>query len=129
MRNGETKTLGAWSVEAVAMYNEKHERSPGVVYHPKGIGNGYVVTYGGLRIYIAGDTEGVAEMRALTNIDVAFLPMNLPFTMAPEEAADAAKAFKPKVAYPYHCRGTDLSVFEKALAGTGIDVRLRDWYY
>lgn len=129
MRNGETKTLGAWSVEAIAMYNEKHERSPGVVFHPKGVGNGYVVTFGGLRIYVAGDTEGVAEMRALKNIDVAFLPMNLPFTMTPEEAADAAKAFKPKVVYPYHCRGTDLAIFEKALAGSGIEVRLLDWYY
>jgi len=128
LRNGESAELGAWRFDAVPMYNIEHMRSPGNPYHPKGVGNGYVVTYGGLRVYIAGDTEGIPEMRALKNIDVAFIPMNLPYTMSPGEAADAIKAFQPKVVYPYHYRGSDLSVLEKELAGTGIEVRLRDWY-
>jgi L-ascorbate metabolism protein UlaG (beta-lactamase superfamily) len=129
LQNGQSHTVGQWKFDALAMYNIKRMRSPGQPYHEKGAGNGYVVTYGGLRIYIAGDTEAIPEMKALKDIDVAFLPMNLPYTMPPEEAAEAAKAFQPKVVYPYHCRGADLSVFEKALAGTGIEVRLRDWYY
>ena len=126
--NGEIKTMGAWKIEAVPMYNLKRGPSEGKLYHDKGRGNGYVVTYGGLRIYIAGDTEGIPEMRALKNIDVAFVPMNLPYTMTPEEAADAVKAFHPKVVYPYHYMGSDTKAFEAALAGTGIDVRLRNWY-
>ncbi len=129
LANGEKKQIGKWSIEAIPMYNEKRGPAPGKLYHDKGRGNGYVISYGGLRIYVSGDTEGVAEMRALKNIDVAFLTMNLPYTMPPEEAAEAAKAFHPKVVYPYHYRESDLSVFEKALAGTGIDVRIRNWYY
>lgn len=127
--NGEKKQIGKWSIEAIPMYNEKRGPAPGKLYHDKGRGNGYVISYGGLRIYVSGDTEGVAEMRALKNIDVAFLTMNLPYTMPPEEAAEAAKAFRPKVVYPYHYRESDLAVFEKALAGTGIEVRIRNWYY
>jgi L-ascorbate metabolism protein UlaG (beta-lactamase superfamily) len=129
INNGETKTLGAFKFEAIPMYNEKRGPEPGKFYHDKGRGNGYVVTYGGTRIYIAGDTEGHAEMRALKNIDIAFVPMNMPNAMPPEEAADAVKAFKPKVVYPYHYRTSDTKVFESALAGTGIEVRLRNWYY
>jgi L-ascorbate metabolism protein UlaG (beta-lactamase superfamily) len=129
IRNGEAKTIGKWTFEAIAMYNLERGPSEGKLFHDKGHGNGYVVTYGGERFYISGDTEGVPEMRALKNIDVAFVCMNLPYTMPPEEAADAVKAFQPKVVYPYHCRGSDLSKFEKALAGTNIDVRIRDWYY
>jgi L-ascorbate metabolism protein UlaG (beta-lactamase superfamily) len=123
MKNGETKKFGAWTIEAIPMYNLKN--GP---YHDKGRGNGYIVTYGGLRVYIAGDTEGIPEMRALKNIDVAFIPMILPYTMSPAEAADAVKAFHPKVVYPYHYGESDLKVFETALKGTGIDVRLRNWY-
>jgi L-ascorbate metabolism protein UlaG (beta-lactamase superfamily) len=129
MKNGETKTVLKWRIEAVPMYNLKRGPSAGALYHQKGDGNGYVLTYGGKRFYVAGDTENIPEMRALSNIDVAFLPMNLPYTMAPEEAAEAAKAFRPRIVYPYHCRGADLSAFEKALAGTGIEARIRDWYY
>ncbi len=110
------------------MYNLKRGPAEGKLFHDKGRGNGYVVTYGGKRFYFAGDTEGVEEMRALRNIDAAFVPMNLPYTMPPEEAADAVKAFRPKVVYPYHYRGADLSVFEKALAGSGVEVRIRNWY-
>jgi L-ascorbate metabolism protein UlaG (beta-lactamase superfamily) len=128
MKNGESKTIGAWKFEAVPMYNIKRGPSAGQLFHDKGRGNGYVVTYGGLRIYISGDTENIPEMRALKNIDVAFVCMNLPYTMTPEEAAEAVKAFKPKVVYPYHYGDSDLKVFEAALKGTGIDVRLRNWY-
>jgi L-ascorbate metabolism protein UlaG (beta-lactamase superfamily) len=128
MKNGETKKIGAWTIEAIPMYNLKNGPAPGQLFHDKGRGNGYIVTYGGLRIYIAGDTEGIPEMRALKNIDVAFVPMILPYTMSPEDAANAVKAFKPKVVYPYHYGMSDLKVFEAELKGTGIDVRIRNWY-
>jgi L-ascorbate metabolism protein UlaG (beta-lactamase superfamily) len=128
MKNGEMKKFGPFTVEAVPMYNLKRGPGPGQLYHDKGRGNGYVVTYGGTRIYISGDTEGIPEMRALKNIDVAFVCMNLPYTMTPEEAADAVKAFKPRIVYPYHYGESDLKVFENALKGTGIEVRLRNWY-
>jgi L-ascorbate metabolism protein UlaG (beta-lactamase superfamily) len=128
MANGETKTVDGISIEAVPMYNLTRGPAAGQLYHDKGRGNGYVLTLGGKRIYIAGDTEGIPEMRALKNIDVAFVPMNLPYTMTPAEAADAVKAFKPKIVYPYHYRGSDVNEFANALKGTGIDVRLRDWY-
>ena len=129
IRNGETKTFGDWTIEALPMYNLKRGPSEGKLFHEKGRGNGYVLTYGRLRIYVSGDTEDIPEMRALKNIDVAFVCMNLPYTMPPEEAAEAVRAFHPKIVYPYHYRNSDLSVFQKALAGTKIDVRLRDWYY
>jgi len=126
--NGETKTWQSWKIEAIAAYNVKRGPAPGKLFHDKGSGNGYVLTYGGKRFYFSGDTEGVPEMRALKNIDVAFVSMNLPYTMPPEEAAEAVKAFHPKIVIPYHYRGSDLNVFQKALEGTGIEVRLLDWY-
>jgi L-ascorbate metabolism protein UlaG (beta-lactamase superfamily) len=126
--NGETKTWHDWTIEAIPAYNIKRGPAPGKLFHDKGRGNGYVLTYGGKRFYFSGDTEGIPEMRALKNIDVAFVCMNLPYTMPPEEAADAVKAFHPKIVIPYHYRGSDLSVFQKALQGTGIEVRLLDWY-
>jgi L-ascorbate metabolism protein UlaG (beta-lactamase superfamily) len=129
LHNGESNTWDQWTIEAVPMYNLKRGPTPGTFYHDKGRGNGYVLTYGGMRFYIAGDTEGIPEMRALKNIDVAFIPMNLPYTMTPEEAADAVREFHPKVVYPYHYRDSDTGAFKKALDGTGIDVRLRNWYY
>lgn len=128
MKNGETAQAGPWKIEALPMYNVKRGPEPGKVFHEKGRGNAYLITYGGFRLYIAGDTEGIPEMRALRNIDAALIPMNLPYTMPPEEAAEAVRAFKPKVAIPYHYRGSDLAVFEKALAGSGVEVRLLDWY-
>jgi len=128
MANGETKTVDGVSIDAVPMYNLTRGPAAGQFYHDKGRGNGYIITLGGKRIYIAGDTEGTPEMKALKNIDVAFIPMNLPYTMPPLEAAEAVKAFKPKVVYPYHYRGSDPKLFADALKGTGIDVRLRDWY-
>jgi L-ascorbate metabolism protein UlaG (beta-lactamase superfamily) len=126
--NGVTIAWNGWSIEAVPMYNLKRGPAAGQFYHDKGRGNGYVLTYGGMRFYISGDTEGIPEMRALKNIDVAFVCMNLPYTMPPDEAADAVKAFRPKVVIPYHYRGSDLGVFQKGLEGTGIEVRLLDWY-
>ncbi|HEX5068869.1 MAG TPA: MBL fold metallo-hydrolase [Vicinamibacterales bacterium] len=132
MANGETKTIGGLTIEAMPMYNLTRGPAAGQLFHDKGRGNGYVITMGGKRIYIAGDTEGIPEMRALKNIDVAFIPMNLPYTMTPAEAADAVKAFKPKIVYPYHYRGTsgmsNLDEFSAPLKGTGIEVRIRDWY-
>src|SRR5581483_5687435 len=120
--NGETQSWQNWTIEAIPAYNLKRGPAPGKLFHDKGRGNGYVLTYGGKRFYFSGDTEGVPEMRALKNIDVAFVCMNLPYTMPPEEAAEAVKAFHPKIVIPYHYRGSDLSVFQKALAGTGIEV-------
>lgn len=129
LNNGDTTKWEQWSIEAVPMYNLKRGPEPGKFFHDKGRGNGYVLTYGGKRFYIAGDTEGTPEMRALKNIDVAFVPMNLPYTMTPEEAADAVRAFGPKIVYPYHYGKSDLTAFQNALKGTGTEVRIRDWYY
>ena len=128
LANGEKTTWGAWTIEAVPMYNMKRGPAEGKLFHDKGRGNGYVLTYGGKRFYFSGDTENIPEMRALKNIDVAFVCMNLPYTMTPEEAAEAVKAFHPKVVIPYHYKGQDTAVFKKALDGTGIDVRLLEWY-
>lgn len=126
--NGESKSWNGWTIEAIPMYNLKRGPAPGKLYHDKGRGNGYVLTYGGKRFYISGDTEGIPEMRALQNIDVAFVCMNLPYTMPPEEAAEAVKAFHPKIVIPYHFHGSDLAVFESGLKGTGIEVRILEWY-
>jgi L-ascorbate metabolism protein UlaG (beta-lactamase superfamily) len=128
LANGETKTVNGISIEAVPMYNLKRGPSAGQLFHDKGRGNGYIVTLGGKRIYIAGDTECTPEMKALKNIDVAFVPMNLPYTMPPSEAAECVAAFKPKIVYPYHYRGQNLDEFASALKGSGVDVRIRDWY-
>ena len=129
MANGEKKTAGGVSLEAVPMYNLQRGPAAGQFYHDKGRGNGYIVTLGGKRLYIAGDTECIPEMKTLANIDVAFLPMNLPYTMTPAEAAECVKAFKPKIVYPYHYRGQKPEEFAAALKGTpGVEVRLRDWY-
>jgi len=126
--NGEIKTWQGWTIEAIPAYNLTRGPAPGKLFHDKGRGNGYLLTYGGKRFYFSGDTEGVSEMRALKNVDVAFVCMNLPYTMPPDEAADAVKAFHPKIVIPYHYRGSDLTVFQKGLEGTGIEVRLLDWY-
>lgn len=133
IHNGEKKKLGEIEVEAVPMYNLQRGPQPGALFHTKGRGNGYVLTLGGKRIYISGDTEAIPEMKALKSIDIAFVCMNLPFTMTPEEAAEAVKAFRPKIVYPYHYRGregfSDIKAFAAALKGEkGIEVRLREWY-
>jgi L-ascorbate metabolism protein UlaG (beta-lactamase superfamily) len=126
--NGETRTWQDWTIQAIPAYNLKRGPAPGKLFHDKGRGNGYVLTYGGKRFYFSGDTEDVPEMRALKNIDVAFVCMNLPYTMPPDEAAAAVKAFHPRIVIPYHYRGSDLKAFEKGLEGTGIEVRLLNWY-
>ena len=128
LANGESTRWRDWKITAVPMYNINHNQPSGAPYHDKGRGNGYVLNFGGKNFYFAGDTEGVPEMRALKDIDVAFIPMNLPYTMTPTEAADAVKAFHPKVAIPYHYKGQDITQFQKALEGSGIQVRLLDWY-
>ncbi len=131
MNNGETKKWDKFTIQAVPAYNLVRGPAAGKFFHPMGQGNGYVITYGGKRFYFSGDTEVTPEMKALKNIDVAFLCMNLPYTMTPEEAAAGVKAFKPKVVIPYHYRAnppTDLAAFQKALEGSGIDVRLLEWY-
>jgi len=129
IRSGEARDFGQWKIELIPAYNMERKRPDGSPYHPQGEGVGYVLSCGGKRFYIAGDTEGIPEMKELKNIEAAFLPMNLPYTMTPEQAAEAVRAFKPKIVYPYHYRGADLKLFEKALAGSGVEVRLRDWYY
>jgi L-ascorbate metabolism protein UlaG (beta-lactamase superfamily) len=126
LANGEARTALGLPVEAVPAYNIAHKRPDGSPFHPKGAGNGYVVTFGDKRVYIAGDTENTPEMKALRDIDVAFLPMNLPYTMSPEQVVDAARAFRPKVLYPYHYGDTDTSKLTRLLQGDkGIEVRVR----
>jgi L-ascorbate metabolism protein UlaG (beta-lactamase superfamily) len=128
LANGEKTTWDKWNIEAVPAYNIMRKDPMGNPYHPKGRGNGYVLTYGGKRFYFSGDTENIPEMRALQNIDVAFMCMNLPFTMTPEEAADAALAFKPKVVFPYHYGQYNVAVFMAKVIPQGIDARALNWY-
>jgi L-ascorbate metabolism protein UlaG (beta-lactamase superfamily) len=126
MQNGDVRVVKGLKIEAVPAYNIVHKRSGGQPYHPKGRGNGYVITFGDKRVYIAGDTENTPEMKALENIDIAFLPMNLPYTMTPEMVADAAKGFSPKVLYPYHYGQTDPNRLVELLKDTrSIEVRIR----
>jgi len=127
MANGDVQTVQGMKIEAVPAYNIVHERSAGNPFHPKGRGNGYIITFGDKRVYVAGDTENTPEMKQLKNIDVAFLPMNLPYTMTPEMVTDAAKAFKPKILYPYHYGQTDTKKLVELLKDSkGIEVRIRD---
>jgi L-ascorbate metabolism protein UlaG (beta-lactamase superfamily) len=126
MRNGDVKTVGGLKIEAAPAYNIVHMRSPGTPFHPRGIGNGYVITFGDKRVYVAGDTENVPEMKQMKAVDVAFLPMNLPYTMTPEMVADAAIAFKPKTLYPYHYGDTDPTILKALLKDhPEIEVRIR----
>ena len=126
MKAGDRQEINNIVIEAVPAYNIVNESSPGHPFHPKGEGIGYILTIGGKRFYIAGDTENTPEMKSLKNIDVAFLPMNLPYTMTPEMVADAARAFKPKILYPYHTGDTDTSEIVKLLKDSGIEVRIRN---
>lgn len=119
MKNGDVQTVKGVRVEAVPAYNLEKQ------FHPKGNGNGYVLTFGDKRVYVAGDTENIPEMADLKDIDIAFLPMNLPYTMTPEMVAEAARSFKPAVLYPYHFGSTDTSKLTALLAGSGIEVRIR----
>ena len=126
MKYGDVRTIEGLRIEAVPAYNLVNMRSPGNPFHPRGIGNGYIITFGNKRLYIAGDTENTPEMKNLKDIDVAFLPMNLPYTMTPEMVADAAKALRPKILYPYHYGKTDTAKLTALLKDTpGIEVRIR----
>lgn len=129
--NGEERTFGTFSVMAIPMYNLPETADS---RHPKGRGNGYVLDFDGTKVYISGDTEDIPEMRALKDIDVAFVCMNLPFTMTVEQAASAVAAFKPGIVYPFHYRGreglSDVEQFKKLVneAAPEVEVRLRNWY-
>jgi len=126
MNNGDVRIVKDLKIEAVPAYNIVHMRSKGVPFHPKGVGNGYVITFGDKRVYVAGDTENTPEMSVLTDIDIAFLPMNLPYTMTPEMVASATRAFKPKILYPYHYGETDTSIIVELLKDVDqTEVRIR----
>jgi L-ascorbate metabolism protein UlaG (beta-lactamase superfamily) len=126
MKNGDVKTIQGLKIKAVPAYNIVHKRDNGQPFHPKDRGNGYVITFGEKQVYVAGDTENTPEMKKLTNIDIAFLPMNIPYTMTPQMVADAAEAFKPKVLYPYHYGDTDPNILVDLLKNSkDIEVRIR----
>jgi L-ascorbate metabolism protein UlaG (beta-lactamase superfamily) len=126
MKNGDTKKIGGIEIEAVPAYNVVHKRPNGEPFHPKGAGNGYVLTAGGKKIYIAGDTENIPEMKNLKGIDCAFLPMNLPYTMTPQMVADAVDMFHPKILYPYHFGDTNTLELVKLLKDKkDCEVRIR----
>lgn len=126
MKPGDRTIIHNITIEAVPAYNIVNERAKGQPFHPKGVGNGYILTIGDKRFYVAGDTENTPEMKSLRDIDVAFLPMNLPYTMTPAMVADAAKAFRPAILYPYHFGDTDTDEIKRLLKDTGIEVRIRD---
>jgi len=128
MANGDSDSFGDIAIEAIPAYNTTEDR---LQYHPQGRDNGYILTIGGKRVYIAGDTEDIPEMRALEDISVAFVPMNLPFTMTEEQAASGVAAFLPTYVYPYHYRDSDIDLFEQLLMeeiGGGTEVVRGDWY-
>lgn len=126
MKAGDRTIINNITIEAVPAYNIINERAKGQPFHPKGVGNGYILTIADKRFYVAGDTENTPEMKSLRNIAVAFLPMNLPYTMTPAMVADAAKAFRPSILYPYHFGDTDTNEIKRLLKDTGIEVRIRD---
>jgi len=127
LKNGDVKSIKGLIIEAVPAYNLVHKRDDGEFFHPKGEGNGYVVTFAEKRVYIAGDTENTPEMKSLDGIDIAFLPMNLPYTMTPEMVADAVVVFKPRVVYPYHYGDTDpAEIVELLKDHDEIEVRVRE---
>jgi L-ascorbate metabolism protein UlaG (beta-lactamase superfamily) len=126
MRNGDIQTIAGLRVEAIPAYNLIHVRENGQPFHPRGVGNGYILTFGDTRLYVAGDTENTPEMKRQKDITIAFLPMNLPYTMTPEMVAEAAKAFRPRILYPYHYGDTNVSKLVKLLKNEpSIDVRIR----
>jgi L-ascorbate metabolism protein UlaG (beta-lactamase superfamily) len=127
MANGLIKSVDGFKIDAVPAYNLVHKRKNGKPYHPKGLGNGYVLNFGDKRVYVAGDTENIPEMKKLKNIHIAFLPMNLPYTMTPRMVAKAAAMFKPEILYPYHYGDTDISRLVKLMKGQkDTEVRIRN---
>ena len=126
LKNGETRTVRGITVTAVPAYNLVHHRDNGEPFHPRGAGNGYLLDFGDTRLYVAGDTENTPEMAALKDVDIAFLPMNLPYTMTPEMVADAARSFRPRILYPYHYGDTDPQRLVELLRDQAdIEVRVR----
>ncbi len=131
VNNGENSDYSDINIAAIPMYNLPDDETS---RHKKGRGNGYVLTIGGKRIYLSGDTEDIPEMRALKNIDVAFVCMNLPYTMDIQQASGAVSEFKPAIVYPYHYRGSgglsDVEGFKLLVnkLSPEVDVRLRNWY-
>ena len=126
LKNGDSKELAGIRVDAVPAYNREHLRSPGTPYHPQGEGNGYVLHFGKLRVYVAGDTEVIPEMAELKGVDVAFLPVSLPHTMTIDMLVDAARRLQPKILYPYHTRETDMAKVAALLkAVPGVETRIR----
>jgi len=129
MANGDFANALGLPIWAVPAYNIVHKRESGEPFHPKGRDNGYIITFANLNLYIAGDTENTPEVKALKNIDIAFLPMNLPYTMSPEMVADAVRGFKPAVLYPYHYRGTDPNLLVDLLKDQHhTEIRVRKMY-
>lgn len=127
LKNGDLKKSNTFIIEVVPAYNIAHKRPSGNPFHPKGEGNAYLFTFGDKRVLIGGDTENTPEIKALKNIDVAFLPMNLPYTMTPEMAADAALAMRPKIFYPYHYGETKVEELLNLLKNhKEIEVRVRE---
>lgn len=127
MQNGDKKTVQGLSIQAVPAYNIVHKRPSGEPYHPKGRGNGYIIHFGKKKVYVAGDTENIPEMKQLKEIDIAFLPMNLPYTMSPEMVAEAAKAFQPNIIYPYHFGNTNPRELVELMKDTkSVEIRIRD---
>lgn len=126
LANDENIKISNIEILAIPAYNLVHKRDNGQFFHPKGTCNSYVLSIGNKRIFIGGDTENTPEMKALKNIDMAFLPMNLPYTMTPEMVADAAKSFRPKILYPYHTGNIDTAIIERLMQGEeGIETRIR----
>lgn len=126
VKNGDTFTELGLTIAAVPAYNQVHKRPSGEFFHPKGVGNGYVIAFGDKKVYVAGDTEDIPEMAALAGVDVAFIPVNLPYTMTPEMAVNAARLLKPGILYPYHTGDTDMAGLEGMLKTVpGVDVRIR----
>ncbi len=124
LANGGTTEHAGLPVEATTAHNITEDR---MQYHPVGVGNGYLITFADKIVYVAGDTEPTPEMLKLSGIEAAFLPMNLPYTMTPEQAAEAINTFKPRIVYPYHYGESDLSVLDSAVE-EGVEVRLLEWY-
>jgi len=126
LKNGDTVSFKGIHISAVPAYNIVNKSETGQFFHPKGIGNGYVLTFGNVKVYVAGDTENVPEMKDLNDIDIAFLPMNLPYTMTPAMVVDAVKMFHPKILYPYHYGNTNVNELVELMKNVkGVEVRIR----
>ena len=124
--NDQQLSIDGVGITVVPAYNLEHMNPDGLPFHKKGECNGYVLTLGDLRLYVAGDTENTPEMKELKNIDAAFIPMNLPYTMTPEMVVDAVKAFKPKVLYPYHYDRKFLPQLEEEMKTVnGVELRIK----